>query len=145
MAASAPRVSLLPLVLRLRAFIALVVLSIAFSLLSPEFLTTGNLAILIKHVAINAILAIGMMLVIGVPTLPPVFSRLAQLLARVAAWAGVGKSKLEGLTDLGQLSYRVLSVAWVGMFVGWVITGLSYWAAMRGMGPAAHSRNSSSL
>ena len=54
----------LSLVLRLRALIALVVLSIAFSLLSPEFLTTGNLAILIKHVAINAILAIGMTFVI---------------------------------------------------------------------------------
>ena len=64
MAASALRVSLLPLVLRLRALIALVVLSIAFSLLSPEFLTTGNLAILVKHVAINAILAIGMTFVI---------------------------------------------------------------------------------
>ena len=38
--------------------------SIAFSLLSPEFLTTGNLAILVKHVAINAILAIGMTFVI---------------------------------------------------------------------------------
>ena len=43
---AAPRGSLLSLVLRLRALIALVVLSIAFSLLSPEFLTTGNLAIL---------------------------------------------------------------------------------------------------
>ena len=64
MAASALRVSLLPRVLRLRALIALVVLSIAFSLLSPEFLTTGNLAILVKHVAINAILAIGMTFVI---------------------------------------------------------------------------------
>jgi len=64
MAASALRVSLLPLVLRLRALIALVVLSIAFSLLTPEFLTTGNLAILVKHVAINAILAIGMTFVI---------------------------------------------------------------------------------
>ncbi len=37
---------------------------VAFSLLSPEFLTTGNLTILVKHVAINAILAIGMTFVI---------------------------------------------------------------------------------
>jgi erythritol transport system permease protein len=56
--------SLLSLVLRLRALIALVLLSVAFSVLSPEFLTTGNLSILIKHVAINAILAIGMTFVI---------------------------------------------------------------------------------
>ena len=60
----AARASVLSLVIRLRALIALVLLSVAFSLLSPEFLTSGNLAILIKHVAINAILAIGMTFVI---------------------------------------------------------------------------------
>ncbi len=60
----AARASALSLVIRLRALIALVLLSVAFSLLSPEFLTSGNLAILIKHVAINAILAIGMTFVI---------------------------------------------------------------------------------
>jgi erythritol transport system permease protein len=52
------------LVLRLRALIALVVLGVVFALLSPEFLTSGNLSILVKHVAINAILAIGMTFVI---------------------------------------------------------------------------------
>jgi erythritol transport system permease protein len=55
---------LLVQVLRLRAFIALALVTLVFSLLSPEFLTTGNLSILIKHVAINAILAIGMTFVI---------------------------------------------------------------------------------
>jgi len=49
---------------RLRALVALVVLAAAFSILTPQFLTAGNLAILIKHVAINAILAIGMTFVI---------------------------------------------------------------------------------
>lgn len=49
---------------RLRAFIALILLVITFSLLSPAFLTTGNLIILAKHVAINALLAIGMTFVI---------------------------------------------------------------------------------
>jgi erythritol transport system permease protein len=52
------------LVLRLRALIALVVLGVVFSVLSPEFLTSGNLSILVKHVAINAILAVGMTFVI---------------------------------------------------------------------------------
>jgi erythritol transport system permease protein len=55
---------LLAQVLRLRAFIALAIVTIVFSLLSPEFLTTANLSILVKHVAINAILAIGMTFVI---------------------------------------------------------------------------------
>jgi erythritol transport system permease protein len=52
------------LLMRLRALIALAVLAIVFSVLSPEFLTIGNLSILVKHVAINAILAIGMTFVI---------------------------------------------------------------------------------
>jgi len=36
----------------------------AFAALSPAFLTTGNLTILVKHAAINAILAVGMTFVI---------------------------------------------------------------------------------
>jgi erythritol transport system permease protein len=52
------------LFLRLRALIALIVLAIVFAVLSPEFLTAGNLSILVKHVAINAILAMGMTFVI---------------------------------------------------------------------------------
>jgi erythritol transport system permease protein len=49
---------------RLRAFLALVALMVVFSLLSPSFLTSGNLVILSKHVALNALLAIGMTFVI---------------------------------------------------------------------------------
>ena len=59
-----PESRLLTRLLRLRAFIALAAVTLVFSLLSPEFLTTGNLSILVKHVAINAILAIGMTFVI---------------------------------------------------------------------------------
>lgn len=53
-----------PLLFKFRAVVALLLLSAVFAMLSPEFLTTGNLAILLKHVAINAILAIGMTFVI---------------------------------------------------------------------------------
>jgi erythritol transport system permease protein len=63
--AAAPRVGLgLAWVYRLRALLALVALVIVFSLLSPSFLTSGNLVILSKHVALNALLAIGMTFVI---------------------------------------------------------------------------------
>jgi erythritol transport system permease protein len=47
-----------------RAFIALIVLIIIFSLLSDSFLTLGNVITMTKHVAMNAILAIGMLFVI---------------------------------------------------------------------------------
>lgn len=49
---------------RLRALIVLAVLVITFTVMSPAFLTAGNLTILVKHVAINAILAVGMTFVI---------------------------------------------------------------------------------
>ncbi|MCB0045483.1 MAG: ABC transporter permease [Caldilineaceae bacterium] len=52
------------LLLRARAFIALFVLVIIFSILSPTFLTPANIVIMSKHVAINAILGIGMTFVI---------------------------------------------------------------------------------
>jgi len=47
-----------------RAFIALLVLIVIFSLLSESFLTIPNLITMTKHVAMNAILAIGMLFVI---------------------------------------------------------------------------------
>ncbi|MCP5115880.1 MAG: hypothetical protein GY953_34060 [bacterium] len=59
-----PRHSVGELLFRLRALVALVILVAAFAMLSDAFLTTGNLIILVKHVAINAILAIGMTFVI---------------------------------------------------------------------------------
>lgn len=56
--------SLSVLLFRLRALIVLFVLTAVFTAISPAFLTTGNLTILVKHVAINAILSVGMTFVI---------------------------------------------------------------------------------
>ena len=50
--------------LRGRAFIALILVTAVFTYLSPQFMTTANLVIMSKHVAINALLAIGMTFVI---------------------------------------------------------------------------------
>ena len=47
-----------------RAFVALLVLIVIFSFLSDAFLTPSNLVVMTKHVAYNAILALGMLLVI---------------------------------------------------------------------------------
>ncbi len=47
-----------------RALIALLVIVVVFSLLSPNFLSPDNLIIMTRHVAMNAILAIGMLMVI---------------------------------------------------------------------------------
>jgi erythritol transport system permease protein len=50
--------------LKARAVVVLVALVILFSAMAPSFLTANNLAILTKHVAIAAILAIGMTFVV---------------------------------------------------------------------------------
>jgi erythritol transport system permease protein len=52
------------LLLKLRAVLVLLVLLALFSVLTPDFLTANNLSILAKHVAINAILAVGTTFVI---------------------------------------------------------------------------------
>ncbi|MGA8041169.1 MAG: ABC transporter permease [Terracidiphilus sp.] len=51
-------------VLKARAVAVLIALLVLFSLMAPAFLTINNLSILIKHVAISAILAIGMTFVV---------------------------------------------------------------------------------
>jgi erythritol transport system permease protein len=52
------------LLLKLRAVLVLVVLLMLFSALTPSFLTANNLSILAKHVAISALLAVGMTFVV---------------------------------------------------------------------------------
>ncbi|MAT95900.1 MAG: sugar ABC transporter permease [Anaerolineaceae bacterium] len=58
------RLDVIQLLLKGRAFIALIVLIIVFALLNPNFLTSANVVIMAKHAAINALLGIGMTFVI---------------------------------------------------------------------------------
>jgi erythritol transport system permease protein len=52
------------LLLRGRAFIALILVTVVFTIIVPNFLAPANIEIMVKHVAINAILGIGMTFVI---------------------------------------------------------------------------------
>ena len=56
--------SALLLLLKLRTFIALIIVVVFFALMAPNFVSVANAVIVSKHVAINAILAIGMTYVI---------------------------------------------------------------------------------
>ncbi len=58
------KVSPMMLLMKLRTFIALIAVVVIFSVLVPNFLSTANLLIMSKHVALNAFLAIGMTYVI---------------------------------------------------------------------------------
>ncbi len=71
--------------------------------------------------------AVGLMIIAGLPTLPPVFRRLVGLV-------GVGKSDPAIQAKLRQLGLGTLLLGWIAMTVGWCLLGLSYWAVLQGMG-----------
>jgi uncharacterized membrane protein YbhN (UPF0104 family) len=70
--------------------------------------------------------AIGLMVVAGLPTLPPVFKRLARAV-------GVGKSDPVVAEKIERLGFPTLLTGWGLMALGWFILGLSYWATLRAM------------
>ena len=61
--AGSSRTSGLLLLLRMRTFVALILVFAFFAIAAPNFLTMGNMLIISKHVALNALLAIGMTIV----------------------------------------------------------------------------------
>jgi erythritol transport system permease protein len=111
------------LLLSLRALVALLVLLIVFAVLSPEFLTTANLTILVKHVAINAILAIGMTFVVLGGGIDLSVGAIAGLCGMVA-----GALISEGLV-LRPFGVVVYPYAWlvivVGLLVGMAIGAIN--------------------
>ena len=108
------------LLIRLRAFIALVVLAVAFAMLSPEFLTSGNLAILVKHVAINAILAVGMTFVILSGGIDLSVGAIAGLCGMVAGYLLNRGLTIEsmGVTIYGHAWFVVVIALAAGMLLG---------------------------
>jgi erythritol transport system permease protein len=117
------RATVLELLIRLRALVALCLLVITFAWLTPEFLTTGNLTILIKHVAINAILAIGMTFVV-------LSGGIDLSVGSVAGLAGmIGGALLSRglvLRSLGQVVYFApWMVVIIGLFAGMAAGGVN--------------------
>jgi uncharacterized membrane protein YbhN (UPF0104 family) len=62
----------------------------------------------------------------GLPTLPPIFSRLSKLL-------GVGRSSPGVAEKLAGFKYRTLAAGWIIMIFGWIVMGASLWAMLRGL------------
>ncbi len=94
---------------------------------SGSFIAAALVAILYREHWVYVTGAVVCMFAAGLPTLPPVFAWLARVtrIGRRAAEAGV---------DLGRIDYGTLLFGWIGTGVGWYVTGLSLWAALRGMG-----------
>ncbi len=72
-------------------------------------------------------LSLGVMVATGIPTLPPIFSRLAKM-------AGVGKRDPEVVEKLHRLGFGTTLLGWVLMALGWVLMGLANWSTFRAMG-----------
>lgn len=107
---------------RLRAVLALIVLSAVFAVLSPAFLTTGNLVILAKHVAINALLAIGMTFVIlsaGIDLSVGSVAGLAGMIAGGLLYEGLVLQSAGVVLYFSVPAVLVAGVL-VGVFVGWI-------------------------
>ncbi|WP_432989514.1 ABC transporter permease [Dactylosporangium sp. CA-233914] len=102
------------LLLRGRTLIVLVALVIVFSAISSEYLTQSNLILMTKHVAINAILAIGVTFVILTGGIDLSVGSIAGLASMVA-----GGLLFKGLdVPGGTLFFSVAVVIVVGIAVG---------------------------
>ena len=106
-----PSQNWLLLILRLRTFVALILVLAYFSVMAPNFLTAANAVIVSKHVALNAFLAIGMTFVIITGGIDLSVGSIVGLCAMVAGWL-----VLNGV-DLG--------VGYTVWFNTWEIVGIT--------------------
>jgi erythritol transport system permease protein len=111
--------------LRGRAVFVLVALLILFSALAPEFLTANNLSILTKHVAITALLAIGMTFVILTGGIDLSVGSIAGLGGMVAGYLLTQGVSLGGSTRYPSVTLVILiticACLVVGALNGWLV------------------------
>ena len=74
-------------------------------------------------------LAVGVLAVAGLPTLPPVFRYLVRRLP--SKWRGADQ---RGDVDLSGITYRLMLTGWLSITVGWFLMGLSLWATLQALG-----------
>ena len=93
------------------------------------FIAAAILAVAFSDQTLLFSVALGLMVLAGMPTLPPIFKRLVRLV-------GVGKSDPAARAKLENLGYRTLLLGWISMSIVWVLLGLSLWAVLRATGSA---------
>ncbi|WP_131113219.1 ABC transporter permease [Lichenihabitans psoromatis] len=119
--ASATSGSLLLNVMKLRTFIALFAVLIVFSILAPNFMSSANLILMAKHVALNAFLAIGMTFVIVTGGIDLSVGSIVGLCSMVAGGLLFNGLVLPvGYTVWFSVPETVLVTLAVGIFIGWI-------------------------
>jgi erythritol transport system permease protein len=129
-AASQPRAaittqgSLVLNLMRLRTFIALFAVIIFFSFAAPNFISTGSIVLMSKHVALNAFLAIGMTFVIVTGGIDLSVGSLVGLCGMVAGLLILHGIELPfGYTLFFNIPEIILIILILGVFVG-LLNGL---------------------
>jgi erythritol transport system permease protein len=129
-AASAGGGSLLLTLMKARTFIALIAVILFFSLTVPTFLSTANLILMSKHVALNAFLAMGMTFVIITGGIDLSVGSIVGLCAMVAGFLVLNGIDLQvGYTVYFNVPEIILITLGVGVLIGaihgWLITKLN--------------------
>jgi len=88
------------------------------------FLAAAILPLWFRDMGWLALVALGLMLAAGLPTLPPVF----RFLLRMTPVVRRGGVRLESLS---KLRFSTLLFGWISMGGGWFLNGTSLWAVMR--------------
>jgi uncharacterized membrane protein YbhN (UPF0104 family) len=78
-----------------------------------------------------AVAALGMMLVVGLPTLPPIFRW-------VLHWTNRTRATTVPRAQLQRLGYATLAVGWLAGCATWTLMALSQWASLRALGADTH-------
>lgn len=108
--------------IQLRTYIALIALVVVFSILSPNFLSSQNLITISKHVAINAIIAIGMTFVVltgGIDLSVGAIAGLSGMIAGGLIYEGLVLNVF-GVTIYYHVIVVILIAVAVGIFAGFV-------------------------
>ena len=116
--ADAGSANLLLVLLKARTFIALIAVFAFFAFAAPNFLSTANMVIMSKHVALNAFLAIGMTFVIISGGIDLSVGSIVGLCGMVAGWL-----VLYGI-DLGlgwSIQFNTVEICLIVMVVGVLI------------------------
>lgn len=126
-AATAPsfdKTALILALLRMRTFVALILVFAFFAIAAPNFLSTANAVIVSKHVALNALLAIGMTFVIITGGIDLSVGSIVGLCAMMAGWLVLNGVDLGiGYTVWFNTAEIVVIVCLIGVLVG-VVNGL---------------------
>ncbi len=116
--------SLLLTLMKARTFIALIAVLLFFSFAVPSFLSTANLILMSKHVALNAFLAMGMTFVIVTGGIDLSVGSIVGLCGMVAGYLMLnGVDLLIGYTVYFNVIEIILITLVVGVFIG-AINGL---------------------